>query len=234
MNDHKKLINFITLTNSGYIDFTFNCLKSLELSNCNQNLVSYCIGKSGHELLVENGYESILIDNQDCTDEFCNTGDGKINSIWQRKFHIIHENLLSSEYVLFTDSDVVFENSMFIDYLLSNIKKQDLLIQNDIRSDEPACSGFMFIKSTSATLDLFHPKHTEKFKNCSWWGDQTYVNQILHKLNYKKLPLELFPNGKFYYNNFNKINPYIIHFNWVDGKHKKPKMKQYKKWLLID
>lgn len=68
-----------------------------------------------------------------------------------------------------------------------------------------------------------------------WIDFQSPINEvILHKLNHKKLPLKLFPNGKFYYNNFNKINPYIIHLNWVEGKHKKSKLKQYKKWLLID
>jgi hypothetical protein len=46
------------------------------------------------------------------------------------------------------------------------------------------------------------------------------------------LPIELFPNGKYYYNNSANINPYLIHFNWIVGDEKKEKMRTYDKWYL--
>jgi hypothetical protein len=45
------------------------------------------------------------------------------------------------------------------------------------------------------------------------------------------LPIELFLNGNYYYNNNNIINPYLIHFNWIIG-NKKEKMRSYGKWYL--
>ena len=47
-------IAFITLTNNGYIEYTENCLKSLEKINSNVNLKCYCIGKKGYEYLNNN------------------------------------------------------------------------------------------------------------------------------------------------------------------------------------
>jgi Nucleotide-diphospho-sugar transferase. len=89
----------------------------------------------------------------------------------------------------------------------------------------------MFIKSNADTLHFFNPNHVEHNKNTLGWGDQVYINDNKHKLKYKMLPIELFPNGKYYYNN-TIINPYLIHFNWIIGHTKKQKMRDYGKWHL--
>jgi hypothetical protein len=91
----------------------------------------------------------------------------------------------------------------------------------------------MFIKSNNLTLELFNPINVEKYINKKGWYDQIYINQIKHKLKYKKLPFKLFPTGNYYYNNFNNINPYIIHFNWIVGHKKKEKMILHNKWFII-
>ena len=48
------------------------------------------------------------------------------------------------------------------------------------------------------------------------------------------LPLELYPNGKFFYDNTTKTidTAVLVHFNWVQGHLKMAKMKEYKMWLL--
>ena len=109
-----------------------------------------------------------------------------------------------------------------------------MLIQTEYIDDKnyDLCSGFMFIKSNSNTLNFFNPKYIEHKKNTSGWDDQIYVNTNKHKLKYKMLPIELFLNGNYYYNNDNIINPYLIHFNWIIGNKKKEKMLSYGKWYL--
>ena len=62
--------------------------------------------------------------------------------------------------------------------------------------------------------------------------DQGYINSEKEKLNYKKLPSELFPNGSYFYKNFKQINPKIIHFNYVIGRKKITTMKKYGEWYL--
>ena len=46
-------------------------------------------------------------------------------------------------------------------------------------------------------------------------------------------PLDLFPNGSYYYKNHKNIQPYMIHFNYTETAEDKRKiMKKYKKWLI--
>ncbi|MBI95550.1 hypothetical protein CL656_00140 [bacterium] len=228
------MISFITLTNTGYIDYTLNCLKSLEKINNNVLPNCYCIGKDGYNILLSKGYNTFLIDQEE-NSNFQKFRTGNWSNITVNKFKIIYDNLLNNEYVLFTDGDIVYENNEFINYLLKNIGNNDMLIQNDTMNDKNnsnLCSGFMFIKSNEKTINLFNPKNTDNKKNKQGWGDQIYINEIKNKLKFKTLPLHLFPNGQYYYNNYNKIKPYIIHFNWIVGNEKKNKMISFSKWYL--
>ena len=227
-------VAFITLTNDGYIEYTENCLKSLEKINSDCNLNCYCIGKKGYEYLNNKKYTCFLIDEEE-NNNFQIFRQGNWSNITFNKFVIIYENLLKYKYVCITDGDIVFENDFFLQYLLENIESNDLLIQTEYIDDKNfvLCSGFMFIKSNSNTLNFFNPKYIEHKKNTSGWDDQVYINNNKHKLKYKMLPIELFLNGKYYYNNNNIIkNPYLIHFNWIVGHEKKEKMRKYGKWYL--
>ena len=79
---------------------------------------------------------------------------------------------------------------------------------------------------------VFNPLVIQENENKLGWDDQVYINNIKKQLKYILLPLELFPNGNYYYANSKKINPYLIHFNWLTGNDKMKKMKFYKKWYL--
>jgi hypothetical protein len=224
---------FITLTNSGYIDYTLNCLESLKKINFKKELSVYCIGDNGMAILEDKGYISKPIESDGVNTEFQIYRTGKWSNVVFNKFKIIYENLLSNKYVCYTDGDIVFENSDFLDYMIENINDNDILIQdNSHKEGERFCSGFMFVKSTQTTIELFDPANVEEFKETVGWGDQKYINEIMNKLKHKMLPLELYPSGKFYYDNFEKISPYIIHFNWLRGHEKKDKLKSHNKWYL--
>lgn len=225
---------FITLTNSGYIDYTLNCIESLKKLGVNDLLNCYCIGTEGHNRLLSYNVKSILINDEE-NSAFQSFKSEKWSNVTSYKFKIISENLDKYKYVCITDGDITFQNKDLFKYLLENIKDNDMLIQNDRMSDSDdtnICSGFMFIQSNNKTREIFSPYNKNMRKNKVGWDDQVYMNQIKNKLLYKKLPLYLFPNGKFYYKHSKNINPYLIHFNWVVGHQKKMKMIEYKKWFL--
>lgn len=228
------MIKFITLTNSGYKDYTLNCLKSLERIKCPQTLHSYCIGKDGYDILKSKKYDCTLIDDEK-NSNFQTFRNGNWSNITYYKFKIIHDNLLTNEYVCFTDGDIIYRNNKIFNYLLDNIGDNDLLIQNELlddNNDKTLGSGFMFIKSNPNTISIFNPDEVESFKDTLGWDDEVYVNEVKNKLKFKMLPLKLFPNGKYFYENSKKINPYLIHFNWIVGDKKKRQMVYFGGWYL--
>jgi hypothetical protein len=48
------------------------------------------------------------------------------------------------------------------------------------------------------------------------------------------LPLEVYPNGKYFYINTKALrsSAILIHFNWVIGHLKMAKMKEHGHWIL--
>jgi len=221
-------ISFITLTNNGYLDYTLNCYKSLENINFDIPLKSYAIGVNAYEKLngLKKSVEQIH-DEENTT--FETYRQGKWSYITYYKFEVIYKNLLSSDFVCFTDGDIVFQNKDFMDFLRGEIGNYDLLIQHDYPHE--LCSGFMFIKSNANTLNYFNPKNIP-FQSDPKWDDQVYINKIKNNIHYKLLPIEYFPNGHYYYKNYKKINPYLIHFNCVLGHEKKERMIKHNKWYL--
>ena len=228
---HMNSITFITLTNSGYIDYTLNCLESLKNINSELELKSYCIGQNGYKALQKQNNLCDLI-NEECNSNFQTFRNGNWSNITYHKFNIIYDNLLKYDYICFTDGDIVFENHKFYHYLIQNIGDYDLLVQSEGDEYEDFCSGFMYIRSNPNTLSIFDPSNISIFKDTIGWDDQIYLNTVKKSLKYKKLPLDLFPNGKYYFQHNQHISPYLIHFNWAYGHGKKDKMKEYNKWYL--
>jgi hypothetical protein len=222
-------ISFITLTNTGYIDYTTNCLQSLININMKKQLKVYCVGKEGYSILKNKDFMCELINDEDAT-SFQTFRVNNWSNITYYKFEIIYNNLLNNEYVCITDGDIVYENKIIFDYLLSNIEDNDLLIQSEGINCNDVCSGFMFIKSNEHTISIFNPENIKQYRNTKGWDDQVYINSIKNKLKYKKLPLHIFPTGQYYYEYNKNIQPYLIHFNWIIGHEKKNKMIEYNKW----
>lgn len=225
-------IKFITLTNKGYIKYTLNCLESLERCGIDIDfLICYCVDEYAYKILSESGVNCKLIEKN----KFGRISNLEIfnsknwNKIMMQKFYIIYENLLKYDYVLFTDGDIVFENCDFIEYLIDNIKDNDLLIQNEYGTDS-VCAGFMFFRSNDKIKHYMNPKNIVYRENN--WNDQIYIDSIKSKLKYKMLDLELFPNGRYYMDKQGKMNPYMIHFNFLVGDNKQKAMESYGKWYL--
>ena len=230
-NDYNN-IAFITLSNTGYIDYTLNCLQSLKNINMKKQLKTYCIGEQGYDILKKDYMCELIIDEKNITN-FQVFRTLYWSNITYYKFEIIYNNLLNNEYVCITDGDIVYENNQLFHYLLTNIEDNDLLIQSEGIYNIDLCTGFMFIKSNENTISIFNPENVKMYRNNVGWDDQIYVNTIKYKLKYKKLPIQLFPTGKYYYHYNNNIQqPYLIHFNWITGNQKKKRMIEYNKWYL--
>lgn len=234
LNDNKDYNNiaFITLTNTGYIDYTLNCLQSLKNINMKKQLKVYCIGEKGYSILTNNGVLCELIDSPENITNFQEFRTNKWSNITYYKFEIIYNNLLNNEYVCITDGDIVYENNQIFDYLLSNIEDNDLLIQSEGIYNIDLCSGFMFIKSNEHTISLFNPENVKIYRNNKGWDDQIYINTNKYNFKFKQLPLQLFPTGRYYYEYNKNIQPYLIHFNFVIGHEKKNTMIHYNKWYI--
>lgn len=226
----KDLI-FITLSNDGYVDYTLNCIESLKKIGMSGPKV-YTIGEQSFQKFKEQGVDCEKIGSP-CTN-FQVYRQGNWHNIVSNKFKIIYDNLLKYKYVLITDGDIIYLNQDFISYCLESIGNNDLLIQNNTLSDKDKgnlCTGFMLIKSSDLTKRLFNFETVKKHVKKNW-GDQSYINRIKRNLKYKLLPLNLFPNGRYFRRNSETINPYMIHFNWVKGHKKKLDMEKYEKWYL--
>jgi hypothetical protein len=214
-------IKLITLSNNGYMHYTMNCINSLTKRGLH-NYEVYTIGEKSYKYFKKYKLHTILLNDSENLG-FQTFRTGNWSRITFKKFEIISECLKHFDLVLFFDGDIVFKKDGLLEYLNTEIKEFDMLIQNDTlhdSSNEILCSGFMYIKSNKRTRKFFDPNEIKQKSDINeTWDDQVYVNLNKAKLQIKKLPLALFPNGQFY--GKSKIfSPYIIHFNWLKG-HKK-------------
>ena len=176
-------VAFITLTNSEYIDYTINCLQSLQRIHSTLTLHIYCIGKEVYDTISNRGYKCSLIDQEE-NSNFQTFRNGNGGDITFHKFNIIYENLLKHDYVCFTDGDIVYENNLFYTYLLENIGDYDMLVQSEGDEIENYCTGFMFIKSNTNTLSIFNPTTVNYHKRNQDW------DEVKNKLYYTPFHIE--------------------------------------------
>ena len=231
-------VAFVTLTNNGYMPFTINCIESLKLINSEQNIECYCVDENCYNKLSK-CYNTTLVHRVPNQSYHCKELQKFRKGDWSKvvinKLNVIYYNLLKHDYVLFADGDIVYEKNGFIQYCHDMLQHDnlDLLIQSDgTITDENIllCSGFMFIKSNQLTKSLFNPLAVDMD---NFACDQIYINKQIKAmgLKYGVLPLDLFPNGKYYYQHSKSIkHNFIIHFNWCNVERKIPKMKRFNKF----
>lgn len=227
-------VAFITLTNAGYVEYTKNCLTSLRALGAPEP-VCYCIGSESFHIMQEFGAKCVHIDDE-AHAGFETFRKGAWHAVTAWKFKAIHDNLQRHDFVCITDGDIVFRDARFLEYCRRVMRSDlDLIIQNDAMDDNSSaqlCSGFMFIRSSPRTLAAFDPVSFEPYAQPGL-DDQVYVNAVLKStLRFLKLPLALFPNGKYFYTHAPHLKPLMVHFNWVVGHEKKDRMVQYGMWML--
>ena len=224
-------ISFITFTNYGYIKYIKNLIESLKKCNFPLRLKIYCIDEKSYNEL-ENYSDKIVLEKM--IDESSNeTITDYLKEGWSNmmitKMKVIYKELQTSNYVLYTDGDIVFNNSYVIKYLIENIKDKDILFQKKCNNILKLCCGFMFIRANERTKDLFN---TQNININEFIADEKYINQNKEKVNYSLLRRELCPPESYYCNYLNQIPAFIIHFSNKTGNEKEKVIKNYGYWYL--
>jgi hypothetical protein len=234
-NSNFKLI---TLTNSAYKILTENCIKSLININFPLDKIIIYTMDDECKTYFENKYPKIEIKRSNYTKS---TSVSYMKQDWNtvtiQKIDIINKELNNYEYLILFDGDIVFNNIKFIDFLLEKMntyKDLDLFAQHEFKNNgcDTICSGFYIVRSNDITKKYYN---SDNYINGKYKGnDQDYINSIKKHLKWEHLPIELFPNGKYYYEHHkNREEAYIVHFNFVMGiDGKKSKMRNYSKWFL--
>jgi hypothetical protein len=231
-----------TLTNSGYILYTLNMLKSLKQFNLDNKMLIVCIDKKCSNILKKFGYNSICIDDKELG-KFCPWNTKGYDKICYLKLELIYKILSLNKNILLVDGDIVFKQNPLDDIKnWWNNSKYNIWIQNDSQDNKNTqnmCTGYMYIETCVDMIKLYDCISEEgknKYLKCAFDNnDQTYFNNFVKPYClFNPLPLEKYPNGKMYYDNKDILNDDIIlvHFNWVQGHLKMAKMKEHKMWLL--
>ena len=236
-------LKLITLTNTGYKDLTDNLLCSMKKLGIEKLLKIYCIGEECYDYFKKE-YPFNDIEQIDTNEDYLSTwveyksvqnkdieGKKKWAKITSYKMYCIYNELIKGNDIIFTDGDIVFEKNPFC-YLQEHINDCDLLIQNDNQTynDKAFCTGFFYMKSNDKTKEITNFDKIQKNID-SYTNDQQYLRRYEKQLNVKYLPLDLFPNGK-YWREKKPEDPFIIHFNYDVSHHKIRRMKQFNKWYL--
>ena len=227
-------IKAITLTNKGYIDFTDNLIASIEKNNINIDLDVCTMDSYSTDYFDKKNQNTNLITKSN-KKKFLRQDSKNFGEYMIIKLNMIHSYLTKFEYILYLDGDIVIKDEI-TNYLGEAMGSFDLLIQDDKNPQKPnleyLCAGFMLIKSNRKTLDFFDTSKINNEELMEGLHDQGYINNNKDFLDYQKLPLELFPNGPYFYENSEILNPKIIHFNYVLGSKKKSVMKDYEEWYI--
>ena len=122
-------IAIITLANHGFLNFTMNCIKSLEKIGLGGQMKVYCIDDKCYNKLSSSYQNCCLIESEynkkiDGLKIYPRSND-KTESLYKdimlMKYPAILDALENNDYVLFLDADVVFHDNRFIEYLLKTI-----------------------------------------------------------------------------------------------------------------
>jgi len=233
INKYKSIYDdvcMITITNSGYKQVTKNSLVSLKRLNMRLNIEVFTLDDGCYQEFVDLGYNTTSLS----TDLSMGSKfkDTNWTNITLSKLKVISSVLDRYKYVFLVDGDIIFDSGDFLPYVYDQMTRDnsvELVSQIEYYIDKKSlCSGFMLIKSNDNTKHFFHPdQYNENYNN-----DQDYLNENRKKLNFVRLPLHLFPNGKYFYEK-KPAHPLIIHFNFVSGIPEKiKKIKKNNRWFL--
>jgi hypothetical protein len=232
----------VTITNSGYLLYTLNMLKSLEPFGLDRKILVVCLDANAAKILRTRGYQVHCVEENGLS-KFCPWNTKGYDRICYLKMEVIYRILSLNTHVLLVDGDIVFQTSPMPDLLQwQQDTMYDVWIQNDSQTNgntKNMCTGYLFIKSSDRLRELYDcvsENGQRKYQVCAFNNnDQTYFNQFVKPYCIMNpLPLEQYPNGKMFYDHVNTIkkSAVLIHFNWVQGHMKMAKMKEHKMWLL--
>lgn len=246
---------FATLTNSGYLLYTLNLLKSLQPYGLDKKVLVLCMDERAAQRLERVGYRAFVVQEkeQDEKEEskedlsrFCPWNTKGYDEICYTKLCLIHRILSMNHHILLVDGDVVFRKNPIEEWRgwWSSPSKQmpDVVIQNDSEQEGDTtnlCTGYLWIRSSPHTCDIYDcesEEGRERYRLCAFDNnDQTYFNRYVKPVcHVHVLPLLRYPNGLVYQKRKQicNENAVLVHFNWLKGHLKLVTMKQNGMWRL--
>jgi hypothetical protein len=172
-----------TLTNSGYLLYTLNLLKSLRPYGLDKKMLVVCMDAAAATRLQRLGYQACSVEEKESEDReeleeskeskeskgkeerqnlsrFCPWNTKGYDEICYTKLRVIHRLLTMDKNVLLVDGDVVFCKNPVEDWTTwwSVPPTYDVYVQNDSERDEDVtnlCTGYMWIRSTEKTKEVY-------------------------------------------------------------------------------
>lgn len=163
--------------------------------------------------------------------QIINTGtylSRNFNIMTKRKFEAIVHLLELNEDVLYVDTDIVF--------LTNPLSQMDHGFDLNIQNDQCAspydlsylCTGFMYIKSNTKTINFFKQALAEVVKSDYTICDQCALNLLIknkYDISVNVLDVCKFPNGCRYFKgtdkNCSRQDALIVHNNYIKGLDEK-------------
>ena len=236
---HRETTKYVSLTNKGYIDYTHNLLSSIKENQIDIDLTIYSLDKDSYNYFSKKNISTKLIDTDASKIDFSKfelQNSSEFYKIVYFKFYCINDLLQTNNYVHFLDGDIVIKKD-FSNEILKYGENIELLAQSNKSphdsNDEEINSGFMLFNSTKKIKKYINPKRfsLKKFSKFKF-HDQTYINNIKNRIDYKLLNLDDFPNGAHFKKYKDSIDPFIIHYNYILGHEKKNEMIKDNNWYL--
>jgi hypothetical protein len=235
----RETTKYVSLTNKGYIDYTHNLLSSIKENQIDIDLTIYSLDKDSYNYFSKKNISTKLIDTDASKINFSKfelQNSSEFYKIVYFKFYCINDLLQTNNYVHFLDGDIVIKKD-FSNEILKYGENIELLAQSNKSphdsNDEEINSGFMLFNSTKKIKKYINPKRfsLKKFSKFKF-HDQTYINNIKNRIDYKLLNLDDFPNGAHFKKYKDSIDPFIIHYNYILGHEKKNEMIKDNNWYL--
>lgn len=240
LEDRRTLM--ATLTNSGYLMYTLNMLKSLSPFGLDKKMLLVCVDEKAAQTLRRLGYTAVLSMEENGHSGFFAWNTKGYDRVCYFKLVLIYEMIAKGYHLLLVDGDIVFRRDPLPDLRAWSVDSvYDVWCQNDSPHDHNTrnmCTGYMLIKTSDRMKELYDCFTTAgqaKYKSCAFDNnDQTYFNRYVKPaIMLSSLKLENYPNGRYYYDN-RPQDPVLVHFNWVQGHLKMAKMKEHRMWLLTE
>ena len=255
-NNNDKLI-WITMINYGYINYTKNFLKSMEIANVNFKLIIYCIDyeKIIEELKDFSDRNYVCIDANIFLKKSFNVSSGfktwadiEYKKIVFCKLDAIKYTLINNKdynLVGYIDTDIIVLSDPTKVILEYANKNQNIIVFgqcdevvrcSNIFNCSNLCSGVIVFRNVN-NIELLFEYSIEDIPK--YGGDQDFLISKYRQYNIKFMTIEknIFLNGTFpgiKSNNQVQLpsSASLVHFNWMIGIQKEKYMKIQKLWFI--
>lgn len=249
----EKPIIWITLINNGYVHYTKNFLKSMEINNCSFHLLVYCLDNESMAALEGLPNISCL-----SAKPFMRTTMNKSLTTWKtidykrivfakldaikhtlEKFKGSTVGYIDTDIIVFKDPTPIMLEAMYNNpeaIVISQCDEEGSVCKHIFECPN-ICSGVIVFRQSFITTKILNYTNMDIIKHLT---DQHYLTDILKKLNIKYMTIskDIFVNGS-YPGVRDDGRPLILpqtaallHYNFMIGAYKEASMKKNGMWYI--